>query len=513
MQRLRPRTFRQSVVSSKQPVRILIASTLVMALLTSGTALVTAREMPASDQTHTEPQTRAFHPLFDDGVTEPGGFSARRAPSEAASAGLSTYATEPLLTSYVAPLQDLIYSAFALDVYPNEELVKIPDVTDPGTWEIIASVAGTKYYAGDFVGGDDTTLYVLDLGANELHTLDVRTGADTTVGPSVPMSGESWTGATGTADGTLYASSSSGTGSTLYKINLSTGAATVVGEIANAPCVIDIAINAAGEMYGLDTCSDVLVGINPLTAAGTVIGAVGFDADFAQSMDFEERSGVLYLAAYNATESRGELRIADTNTGASVLVSPFPGGAEVDALAFAEPTAAPVQVVGNPGFENGWQYWTTEGYPALSSTSYSGAYSARFSGEEAWAWQLVHIPADATQVSISYWLTGISSDHDYDNDILCGGLWDLTRQTELATACFGLAYFNSYPMKWRNRSHDLDAQELASVAGQVALLGIRIEQDWLPGYSDTSTAYVDDMALLVTTPLYDYQLLLPVVVK
>jgi uncharacterized membrane protein len=48
-------------------------------------------------------------------------------------------------------------------------------------------------------------------------------------------------------------------------------------------------------------------------------------------MDFEEESGVLYWAAYT---SSGELRIIDTETGNSVYVGSFEGGADVDALAF-----------------------------------------------------------------------------------------------------------------------------------------------------------------------------------
>jgi hypothetical protein len=413
----------------------------------------------------------------------------------------------------ISPLQDVIYPAYALEVGPGEELVKIPDITAPGTWDTIASTTDTDYLAGDFVGGDLSKLYVLDGTSNELHTLDTTTGDDTTVGPSVPLSGHIWTGATGTTGGTLYTSSTSGEASHLYRVNTATGLATVVGEITNAPCIIDIAINAAGELYGLDACHDALMRIDPTTGAGTLIGSTGFDADYAQGMDFEDRSGTLYLAAYNTTLSRGELRIADTATGNSVLVGPFPDGVEVDALAFAKPTAAPLQVLQNPGFESSWDHWQTEGYPTLSSTSYSGALSASFLGEEVWAWQPVFIPSDALEVSISYWLTGLSSDPDWDNDILCGGLWDLDRQTQIAGGCFGLTYFYSYPMKWRARTYTLDADELASAAGKVLLFGIRETQDWLPGYHKTSTAYVDDITLMVTRPIYDYALLLPLVIK
>jgi hypothetical protein len=324
-----------------------------------------------------------------------------------------------------------------------------------------------------------------------------------------------WTGATGSADGTFYASSTDETSSYLYKVNVTTGVTTVVGEITSAPCIIDIAINSAGEMYGLDICSDVLVRIDPNTGAGTVVGSTGYDADYAQGMDFQDRSGTLYLAAYNVTDARGELRIADTTSGNSVLVGPFADGAQVDALAFAEPTSAPMQVLQNPGFESGWANWQTGGNPSLSNTSHGGSWSARFLGEEVWAWQEVFIPPDATEVSISYWLTGLSSEPDWDSDIMCGGLWDLARHAQLAGGCFDLHYFTSYPMEWKARTYNLNAAELANVAGRLLVLGFKQEQDWLPGYHKTSTAWVDDITLYVTRPYYDYdhQSYLPLVVR
>ena len=514
MQGVDRRTSKESVSVLKESVRTVISFTLVTALLISGTALVLARPAQAIQQPYIRLWTSSLQRANDGDVTQTGvSFSARRAPGVVQATDPTSRSVPSQFPAELASWQDVIYPAYALEIGPDEELVRIPDITAPGTWDTIATTPGTDYFAGDLVGGDLSTLYVLDLTSNELHSLNTATGADTTIGSSVPVSGQMWTGATGTADGTLYASSSDGTISYLYQVNTTTGVVTAVGEITNAPCIIDVAINAEGEMYGVDTCSDVLVQIDPGTAAGTVIGSLGFDADYAQGMDFENRSGILYLAAYNVTDARGELRIADTATGNSVLVGPFPDGAEVDALAFSRPTSTPVQFALNPGFESNWDYWQTEGYPSLSGTSHSGAVSARFLGEEVWVYQPVYIPSDAVEVSISYWLTGLSSDPDWDNDILCGGLWDLARQTQLGGGCFGLTYFYSYPMEWKTRTYDLDAAELASVAGKVLLLGFREKQDWLPGYHKTSTAWVDDIALLVTRPIYDYNVLLPLVIR
>jgi hypothetical protein len=222
--------------------------------------------------------------------------------------------------------------AFAVDVYPGYEMVTFDSET-PGTFTVIGPVGGsTQYFAGDFVGGDFSKLYVADYGTNTLYTLSTTDASVTTVGPAVPGGGETWSGLTGAPDGTLYGVATTCGSSSLYTLDPDTGTATLVGPITNGACMIDIAANADGELFGVDIVSDVLVQIDPATGAGTVIGSVGINANYAQGMDFEEESGILYWAAYS---SSGELRIIDTATGNSTLVGGFPGGDEVDDLAFA----------------------------------------------------------------------------------------------------------------------------------------------------------------------------------
>ncbi len=403
-----------------------------------------------------------------------------------------------------------VHAAFAIDVYPNEYLNYIPNAGTPGTWLPVGDVAGTAYYAGDFVDNDFSQLYVIDYTLNELHTLDTATGIATTIGACTPISVHVWTGATGTAEGTLYASSTDDAHSYLYTVDIGSGTATVIGEITNATIIIDIAINADGQMYGVDIFADNLVRIDPATGAGTVIGSIGFDADYAQGMDFEPVSGVLYLAAYNATASRGELRIANTATGSSSLIGVFPDGAETDALAF---TAPPSQFLQNPGFEEGWSLWHAEGAPFLSNNTHSGSWSVNLSGEECWVWQYVYIPSDARDVTFGYWLTGISADTDWDNDILIGGIWDLSRQTNYVDVRHGMTYFYHSPGVWKEKIHRLQANELANVAGQWVVVGFQLTQDWNPGYHKTSTAYIDDAVLYVTRPLYDHAVYLPLTVR
>lgn len=204
----------------------------------------------------------------------------------------------------------------------------------PDVWSIIGGIGPDYFFAGDFLGDDFTKLYVLGYTSNQFATIDVNTAIVTPIGTSTPYPGESWSGLAGTDEGTLYGVATSCSSSTLYRIEPSSGLASPIGPITNGPCIIDIAVNGDGEMYAVDIVGDNLVKINPATGAGTVVGSIGFDANYAQGMSFDKATGELYLAAYNIGANRGELRIADTQTGNTVLIGPFSNNTEVDCLAF-----------------------------------------------------------------------------------------------------------------------------------------------------------------------------------
>ncbi len=241
-------------------------------------------------------------------------------------------ATRTRYTGLAGPLAGI--PAFGVDLNASN-FVTWPDASVPGTWTIIAPEPGSSYFGGDFLNGDFSKLWVVDYALNQLSTLDTTTGAKTVVGPMTPNSGESWTGLKSSSDGNVYAAATTCASSTLYTVDPATGHATAIGPITNGGCVIDIAINNAGEIYGVDLVSDNLLKINPATGAGTVVGPLGIDANYAQGMSFEKDSGILYWAAFNNGAFQGELRTIDTATGASFLIGPFPGGAEVDAFAIA----------------------------------------------------------------------------------------------------------------------------------------------------------------------------------
>jgi hypothetical protein len=251
----------------------------------------------------------------------------------APSYGLPTGSASGEGSSAGEPLEGLLSpgsSAFATETQYG--LFTQFDLDIPEVLNTISPYTTTFIWAGDFVGADFTKIYAIR-DDNMLVTLETVTGVETVIGPvpAPPNAGEIYTGmAYDPTTNTMYASSCDIAMSHLYIVDLVTPTTIMIGEITNSPCTISIAVDDAGQMYGEDLVNDVLMAIDKGTGAGTVIGSLGFDANFGQGMDFDSASGQLYLAAFNGGAFQAELRIADTTTGATSLVGVLgqttPGG-------------------------------------------------------------------------------------------------------------------------------------------------------------------------------------------
>ncbi|MGC9399510.1 MAG: S8 family serine peptidase [Anaerolineae bacterium] len=225
------------------------------------------------------------------------------------------------------------FPAYGIELGSSDSFYNWPDVDVPGTWNLLNALSTSKHYAGDFAGNDFSQFYVVSADSNTLISFDTTTGAATSIGPCAPNPGQTWTGmAWDFTTNTMYASATDGTTATLFTIDLATGAATAVANITGAPLTIDIAIDDSGQMYAVDIMADSLMAIDKTTGAASTIGALGFNANYAQGMDYDVASGILYWAAFGTS---GELRVIDTSTGASAYVGAFPGGAEVGAFGVA----------------------------------------------------------------------------------------------------------------------------------------------------------------------------------
>lgn len=184
--------------------------------------------------------------------------------------------------------------------------------------------------AGDFAAGDQSFFYNLG-SAGELVAVDTTTGAGTVLGTILPPGAETWAGmATDPTDGTIYAVSLAlNVSSTLNIIDPVNLTRTAVGP-TGAPGIISLAIDGNGDMWGHDLVTDNFLSIDKATGASTVVGPLGFDANYGQGMTWDPETDQLFMAAFNNVTFVPELRIVDRSTGGSTLVGVLgqavPGG-------------------------------------------------------------------------------------------------------------------------------------------------------------------------------------------
>ncbi len=202
------------------------------------------------------------------------------------------------------------------------------DTDFPGT--ITSLAPGTS---GDFIAGGswaEGVWYGEEYGTGALYTIDPSSGAMSLVGYGSAAGGFNaiaYDVTTSTMFGCDYNGSSCG----LYSIDLSSGANTYIGDVGLGALVIGLACDASGNLYAADLFTDVLISVDKATGAGTVIGPLGININYAQDLEYDNENDVLYLAGYTAT---GELYTVDPSTGDATFVGTFQGGAEICGLAF-----------------------------------------------------------------------------------------------------------------------------------------------------------------------------------
>jgi len=219
--------------------------------------------------------------------------------------------------------------AVAMDLR-NAREVKIELVNASVTPFGIAIGAARPLYGGDFSGSGvwyvvatPDTLYSVDTTSGVLTLLGQITGIPLPVGSNT--SGLTWDYSTNT----MYMCNLSGGIANLYTLNLSTRVATPIGPILTGT-IIDIACSNTGQLYGIKFAtaagvSDSLVSINKTTGAGTTVGPLGVDINFAHGLDFDPVSDSLFYPGYIGGGVNNLYRI-NTTTGLATLVGPLAAG-------------------------------------------------------------------------------------------------------------------------------------------------------------------------------------------
>jgi hypothetical protein len=216
-------------------------------------------------------------------------------------------------------LPDILAStAYCADASPSNQFKSVPVPAGTPFTNIGSGLAGITY-GGVFVGG----VYYAVRGSS-LETINITTGVETVIAPITGVtSGYTITSlAYKQPSGPMYLGATNVTASALYTLNLTTAVATSVGAITNCAGLIDFSINCSNNLYGVDIVGDNLVLINTTTGAGTIVGPLGANFNYAQGAAFELSTGILYLAAYTTTD---ELRIANLTTGATTVITSWSG--------------------------------------------------------------------------------------------------------------------------------------------------------------------------------------------
>jgi len=244
------------------------------------------------------------------------------------------------------PIQFRGSTAWGVDATVNE-LVSF-DVDVPASFTTLGSITAGSFFAGDFLAGVNDFITTVTYQTNLFGTLDVSNGSFSQTGTLPPTGAQIWSDfSRDPTDGTLYGIQTDVYQSNLYVIDPDNVTATLIGPIG-FDGIIATAIDGAGNMWGVDIALDVLVSIDKTTGAGTQVGLLGYDANYAQSATWDPASGNLLLAAYGTS---GELRIADTSTGNTTVVGPLgPLGHEVTVLAIPGDVTQPWITI-DPTFE------------------------------------------------------------------------------------------------------------------------------------------------------------------
>ncbi len=173
------------------------------------------------------------------------------------------------------------------------------------------------------VRGGDGIYYFLDYLNPSLYQFDPGSGIITFIGYITGMGGINGNGLAydGTSGKYYICGGFFGDTNNLYELDIATRIATLVGSFPSpSGAMIDIAINSSGVGYGYDLIDDMAYTFDPSTASATVLGPLGYDANFGQGMDIDQATGTIYLSAFNNGTFTGQLRTMDPVTGNTTLI-------------------------------------------------------------------------------------------------------------------------------------------------------------------------------------------------
>ncbi len=209
-------------------------------------------------------------------------------------------------------------------------------MNDPDAFTVVGPSSAVDFEnAGSIDPNNNGTAYALD-NAGSFFEIDLATGNYTLLGNIAAPGAETWAGAEfHPVSGELYAISTDINQSTLSLIDIDGVSRTTIGA-TGIEGAISLMIDDAGQGYAHDIVSDQFFQVDLTTGASTVVGSLGFDANFGQGGCWiAEDPGYVYLSAFNSGSFSSEWRRLDISTGSSTIVGLFSGGS--DQVAWSSP--------------------------------------------------------------------------------------------------------------------------------------------------------------------------------
>ncbi len=246
----------------------------------------------------------------------------------------------------------------------------VPEIMDfvqnaPETLNSILAVTEADFWnAGDFMGDDLTTWFGLTSSGNA-YSVNRVTGVQTSLGVIAPPGGETWSGCTwDLANETFYCTATNITTSSISSVDFGGLSSVFIGGDGGAsPGTIGVASNnppgaaAAHLVYAYDLVGDNLIEIDITDGTHTIIGPLGYDANFGQGMDFDMDDGTCYIYAFNNDTFVGELRTCNIADGSTALIGvlggTIPGGLNQVSAGSSVTQFIPVELVSFNGTANG----------------------------------------------------------------------------------------------------------------------------------------------------------------
>lgn len=281
---------------------------------------------------------------------------ARRLPQTIrgfALAALTSLATALPATASAAPQVPAgsVVNGYAIVTRNETSTLVSLDFNAPGSVTPIGpSPNGATIWGTGFLGGK---LYAL--GDSGFYTIDVATGALTRISDAPSPTDDIWGMTVDPTTQTLYWIGGD-FGEQLSTIDPATGATMFVAAVSGLATPINItaiAVDADGQLYGIEQQNDNLVRIDKATGASSVVGPLGVNALFTSGLAFDPSSGTLYFSNLEFA-GNGVYRVDKTTGQATLIDVPHVDQDEVDLVGLAIPaTCRTGDTIFCNGFEAG----------------------------------------------------------------------------------------------------------------------------------------------------------------